>query len=156
MWIRGWLTHWIRVTHICVSKIIIIGSDNGLSPGWRQAIIWPNAGILLIGYTFKWNIIWNQYIFIQELDLKIVVYKMASISAGPRCNKYEKISRSQVRICSNCVLSLAYLTTNNNSIRHMSICVIDKATQRQCHEQRQIRYQHAFAFINIEVIANLA
>ena len=26
-----------------------IGSDNGLSPGRRQAIIWPNAGILLIG-----------------------------------------------------------------------------------------------------------
>ena len=27
----------------------IIGSDNGLSPGQRQAIIWTNAGILLIG-----------------------------------------------------------------------------------------------------------
>ena len=26
-----------------------IGSDNGLSLGWRQAIIWTNAGILLIG-----------------------------------------------------------------------------------------------------------
>ena len=25
------------------------GSDNGLSPGQRQAIIWTNAGILLIG-----------------------------------------------------------------------------------------------------------
>ena len=43
------LTHWGRVTHICVSKLIIIGSDNGLSPGRRQAIIWTNAGILLIG-----------------------------------------------------------------------------------------------------------
>ena len=42
------LTHWGRVTHICVSKLTIIGSDNGLSPGWRQAIIWNNAGILLI------------------------------------------------------------------------------------------------------------
>ena len=35
--------------HICVSKLIIIGSDNGLSPGRRQAIIGINAGILLIG-----------------------------------------------------------------------------------------------------------
>ena len=26
-----------------------IGSDNGLSPGRRQTIIWTNAGILLIG-----------------------------------------------------------------------------------------------------------
>ena len=37
------------MTHICVSDIIFIGSDNGLSPCRRQAIIWTNAGILLIG-----------------------------------------------------------------------------------------------------------
>ena len=37
------------MTHICVSKLPIIGSDNGLSPDRRQAIIWTNAGILLIG-----------------------------------------------------------------------------------------------------------
>ena len=42
------LTHWGRVTHICVGKLTIIGSGNGLSPGRRQAIIWTNAGILLI------------------------------------------------------------------------------------------------------------
>ena len=42
------LTHWGRVTHICVSKLTTIGSDNGLSPGRRQAIIWTNDGILLI------------------------------------------------------------------------------------------------------------
>ena len=34
--------------HICVVKLTIIGSDNGLWPGWRQAIIWHNAGVLLI------------------------------------------------------------------------------------------------------------
>ena len=43
------LTHWGRVTHICVSKLTIIGSDNGLSPDRRQAIVWTNAGLLLIG-----------------------------------------------------------------------------------------------------------
>ena len=42
------LTHWGRVTHICVRKLTITGSDNGLSPGRRQAIIWTNVGILLI------------------------------------------------------------------------------------------------------------
>ena len=41
-------SHWGRVTHIWVSKLNIIGSDNGLSPGRRQAIIWTNAGILSI------------------------------------------------------------------------------------------------------------
>ena len=43
------LTHWGRVTHICVCNLTIIGSDNGLSPGRRQAITWANVGILLIG-----------------------------------------------------------------------------------------------------------
>ena len=43
------LTHWGRVTYICVSELTIIGSDNGLSPERRQAIIWTSAGILLIG-----------------------------------------------------------------------------------------------------------
>ena len=43
------LTYWGRVTHICVGNLTIIGSDNGLSSGRCQAIIWTNAGILLIG-----------------------------------------------------------------------------------------------------------
>ena len=43
------LTHWGQVTHICVGDLIIIGSDIGLSSGRRQAIIWTNVGILLIG-----------------------------------------------------------------------------------------------------------
>ena len=45
----SYLTHWGRVTHLCVSKLTSIASNNGLSPGRRQAIIWNNAGILLIG-----------------------------------------------------------------------------------------------------------
>ena len=47
------LTHWGRVTYICdicVSRLIDIGSDNGLSPDRRQAIIWTNAGILWNGH----------------------------------------------------------------------------------------------------------
>ena len=43
------LTHWGRVTLICVSELTIIGSDNGLLPGRRQPIIWTNTGILLTG-----------------------------------------------------------------------------------------------------------
>ena len=48
-WLSLKLTHWGRVTHICVSELTTIGSDNGLSPDRRQAIIWTNAGILSIG-----------------------------------------------------------------------------------------------------------
>ena len=36
------------MTHKYVSELIIIGSDNGLSAGRRQAIIRTNAEILLI------------------------------------------------------------------------------------------------------------
>ena len=55
---NGWLpvpchanisTHWGRVTNICVGNLTITGSYNGLSPGWRQAIIWTNAGIWSMG-----------------------------------------------------------------------------------------------------------
>ena len=44
------LTHWASPSEaLCISKLTMIGSDNGLLPGRRQAIIWTNAGILLIG-----------------------------------------------------------------------------------------------------------
>ena len=36
------LTHWGRVTHICVSKGTIIGSDNGLLPGHLISLITSN------------------------------------------------------------------------------------------------------------------
>ena len=39
------LTHWGLLMHVCVNKLIIIGSDNGLSPSRSQAIIWTNARI---------------------------------------------------------------------------------------------------------------
>ena len=43
------LIQWSRVTNICVGKLNIVGSDNGLSPGRCQATVWSNTGILLIG-----------------------------------------------------------------------------------------------------------
>ena len=43
------LTHWGRVTHICVGNLTIIVSYNGLSPDRCQVIIWAIAGIVLIG-----------------------------------------------------------------------------------------------------------
>ena len=69
-----YLTHWGRVTHICVNKLCNICSDNCLSPGRRQAIIWSNAGILLIGI----------YIFIQQNTFENVVWKMAAILFRPQ------------------------------------------------------------------------
>ena len=47
------LTYWDRVMHICISKLTIIGSNNGLSPGRRQAFIWTSAGVLLFVTSVK-------------------------------------------------------------------------------------------------------
>ena len=78
--------------YICVSKLTIIGPDNGLSPGRHQAIVWNNAGILLIGpleTNFSEILILNRnsYIFIQENAFQNVVWKMAAILSRPRCVK---------------------------------------------------------------------
>ena len=45
---RGALNRRGQVTRICITELTIIGSDNGLSPGRRQTIIWTDSGILLI------------------------------------------------------------------------------------------------------------
>ena len=77
-------THWGRMMHIhvCVSKLSIISSDDGLSPSRRQAIIWTNAGLLLIGPKLQWNLNQISYIFIQENAFENVVWKMPSICLG--------------------------------------------------------------------------
>ena len=71
------------MTHICVGKLTIIGSDNGLSPGRRQAIIWTNAGLLLIGPLqtyFSENLI-----KIQQFSLTKMHVKMSSAKWRPSC-----------------------------------------------------------------------
>ena len=85
------LTHWGRMTHICVCKLNIIGSDNGLSPGRRRAIIWNNAGILLIeplGTNFG-HLKRNSYIFILENAFENIVCEVASILSRSQCVKVQ-------------------------------------------------------------------
>ena len=68
------LTHWDRATHICVGKLIIIVSDDGLSPGRRQAIIWNNDGILLIRPSetnFNEILIGNEAFSCMKMHLKM-------------------------------------------------------------------------------------
>ena len=80
---RSGLTHWGRVTHICLGKLTIIGSDNGLSPGRRQAIIWTNDGILLcwpLGTNFS-----EIVIEIHTFSFKKMHLKMSSGKWQPMC-----------------------------------------------------------------------
>ena len=71
------------MTHICVSKLTIIGSDNGLSPGRRQIIIWTNAEILLIGPLGR-N--FNEILIeIHIISFKKFHLKMSSGKRRPSC-----------------------------------------------------------------------
>ena len=80
---NGLLNHWGRVTHICVSKLTIIGSDNGLSPDRCQAIIWTSAGLLLIGPLGK-NFS-EILIKILTFSLKKMRLKVSSAQRRPFC-----------------------------------------------------------------------
>ena len=71
------------MTHICVSKLTIIGSDYGLSPSRRQAIIWTNAGMLLIG-PLGTNFT-EILIEIQTFSFKKMHLKMSSAKWLPFC-----------------------------------------------------------------------
>ena len=103
------LTHWGRVMHVCVRKITIIGSDNGLLPGQHQAIIWTNAGILLIrilGTNFREILSKIHTFFIQGNAFQNVVCKMAAIVSRPQCVKREidqyLVTTKHNKVCNCC------------------------------------------------------
>ena len=79
------LTHWGRVMHICVSKLTDICSDNGLSPARRQAIIWSNAGILLIrsiGTKFSKSLNKIHTFWFKKMQLKMSFAKWRPFCLG--------------------------------------------------------------------------
>ena len=66
-------------------SLTIIGSDNGLAPGWHQTIIWSNAGILLIeplGTTFSEIVIEIQTISLKKIHLKMSCAKCCAFRLG--------------------------------------------------------------------------
>ena len=76
------LTQWDWVTHchICICKLTIIGSDDGLLPAWWQAIVWTNAGVLLIGTNFS-----EILITIETYSFKKMRLKISSVKWRPFC-----------------------------------------------------------------------
>ena len=79
------LTHWDQITHIYVDNLTITSSDNGLSPGRCQAIIWTNAGILLfgpLGTNFSEISIKIQAFSLKKIHLKMSSAKRCSFRLG--------------------------------------------------------------------------
>ena len=108
------LTHWGRVTHICVSKLNIIGSDNGLSPGRRQAIIRTNAGILLIrplGTNFS-----EFLVEILIFSFKKMRLKVSSAKRRPFCLGLNELMCQEVLVQWQCVGTLITTLCNRSLI----------------------------------------
>ena len=104
--------------HIYVSKLATIGSDNGLSPGRRQVIIWTNAGILLI------RPLWTNF---SEILIEIVIFsfkkmrlKVSSAKWRPLClglnvlrNTFQCIFSANVPGIINMYLTIIFLIWNS-------------------------------------------
>ena len=108
------LTHWGRVTHICVSKLTTIGSDNGLSPGRHQAIICTNAGILLIrpsGTTFREMLIEIVTFSFMKMRLKVSSAKWRPFCLGLNVlNKHQLLLHCSLGdICSDVISAIWFL-----------------------------------------------
>ena len=102
LFIRIKLTHWGRVTHICVSK-------QGHHPGRKWFVTWSAPSHYLnrwwnnVSWTFRnkgqWNRKQNSCIFIQEMHLKMSSGKRQS-SCLPQCVNYHTKVPHEYRVTS--------------------------------------------------------
>ena len=111
------LTYWGRVTHICVSKITIIGSDNGLLPDRRQAIIWTNARLLLIGplgINFS-----ETLIEILKFSVKTMRLNVSSAKRRPFC-----LGLNELSLMASKLQAVRRLITGSRKIPNLVICFL--------------------------------
>ena len=96
------LTHWGRVKSV---NKTIMDSDNGLSPGRRQVIIWTNAGILLIGplgTNFSEILIEIQTFSLTKIRLEISSANCRQFCIGLNMlTQKEGISNHTSKLCDN-------------------------------------------------------
>ena len=83
--------------HLYIRKLTIIASDNGLSPGRCQAIIWTSAVILLIpilGTNFNENLR-----EIHSFSFKWMHLKMLSAKWQQFCDNLNMLIVSSIVLC---------------------------------------------------------
>ena len=106
------LTHWGRVTHICVSKLTIIGPDNSLTSGRRQAIIWTNAGILWIwslGTNFS-EILIEKYTFsFKKMHLHMSSGKWRPFCLGLNVIWHYELGHVILTVITRTAISVSYI-----------------------------------------------
>ena len=89
------------MTHICVGNLTITGSDNGLSPGWRQAIIWTIAGIMLNGL---WGTNFN------EILIKILIFSFKKMHLKASSAKWRPFCLGLNVLTAWCLYNRAHCT----------------------------------------------
>ena len=109
--ITEFLTHWGWATHICVSKLTTICSENGLLPGRCQATIWTNAGILFIGplgTNFSEILIEIHTFLFKKMHLKMSSAKWHTFCLSPNVLMYGLLCQETIcnwwLPCENCQL----------------------------------------------------
>ena len=81
IWLNGMGNH--EAADLFVNKLTTIGSDNGLLPDQCKAIIWTNAGILLIG---PWRTNFSEILVeILTFSFKKMCLKISSAKWQPFC-----------------------------------------------------------------------
>ena len=116
------------MTHICVGTLTIIGSDNSLSPGRRQAIIWTNAGILLIrplGTNFG-----EIVIEILSFSFKKMRLKVSSAKWRPFCLGLNVLTNTGVFTIAPVPIKQSWRISVNVSHEFSSTDAITKIKQR--------------------------
>ena len=146
-----WLTHWGQVTHICISELTNIGSDKGLSPGWHQAIIWTNAGLLSIGPI--------------EIEIHIFSFKkmhlnMSSGKRRPFCLNLNALTCQSIGIVRiylaklthcTCSIGVSLINANGSFLNQQYIMYISTVLTRYClHKAWQCRTGQAWMAWGVE------
>ena len=101
------MAHWGPMTHICISNLTIIGSDNALSPGQCQAMIWTNDGILLI-----WPLRTNS----SEILIEIHTFSFKKMHFETLSGKWRPFCLSLK--CVNSIISACTLCLNASQFRY--------------------------------------
>ena len=114
--------------HICTRNLTIVGSDNGLSPGQHQAVIWTNDRILL-NRTFR--------IDFSEILNKIQAFSFKNMNLNMSSVKWWQFSLglNVLTPCMQCWVGLYHIQCSIKLllIHHSS------PTDYQCGMQSKIR-----------------
>ena len=155
---------------------VIIGSDNGLSPGRRQAIIWNNAGLLLIE-PLGTNIS-EISIGIQTFSFKKMHLNMSSVKWRPFClglNMIMVLRSWQTSMQSNgnraCSVRSTYISTLRGDAIHwkrdteihmelfIQMGIYDKGlVQNHCkiHNMRTLNFWYAWLdYVTVLVVGDM-